>query len=99
MSLSLHTRTAITNLVRHIAGPLPVRIYIFGSQARGAAGFGSDIDVAIERVDQKPLPPGLLTEIRDALDDSNIPERVDVVDWAVVSDGFRAAASRDAIQL
>lgn len=47
----------------------------------------SDIDIAILPEDQ--LPTGLLSDIRDALERSNILYTVELVDLSQVSDEFR----------
>jgi predicted nucleotidyltransferase len=56
----------------------PVEVYLFGSQATGQAGTISDIDVAVNPI--KPLPLGLLSRIRQELEESNVPYHVDLVD-------------------
>lgn len=53
-------------------------IFLFGSIARGDFRSTSDIDIAV--LPQKELPPGLLSELREELDDSLIPYRVELVD-------------------
>lgn len=71
------------------------RVYLFGSCARGDAHLLSDIDVAIEPLE--PLPPAMLAEIRDDLDESTVPYFVDVVDLSDVKPEFRARIERDGI--
>ena len=92
MALVETTRHTIRTVINTIAGSTKVHIYLFGSQARGDHRFGSDIDIGVERLDGKPLPPGLLTDIQDAVQDSNLVERVDVVDCAKVSKRFHDKA-------
>lgn len=43
----------------------PARVYLFGSRARGEAARMSDINVAV--LPLQPLPPGLLSLIREEL--------------------------------
>ena len=52
-----------------------VRIYLFGSWARGEERISSDIDLAIEGEDASEK----VMEVREALEESDIPYRVDVV--------------------
>ena len=59
-------------------GSHAARVWLFGSRARGDAGRASDIDVAV--LPEEPLPPGLLQEIRAALESSLILYPVDLVD-------------------
>jgi predicted nucleotidyltransferase len=53
-------------------------IFLFGSVARGDFRRTSDIDIAV--LPQKELPPGLLSELREELDESLIPYRVELID-------------------
>ena len=55
----------------------PVRIYLFGSWARGEAKRSSDVDIAIE---SKEYMSFLIGEFREALENSCIIYNVDVVD-------------------
>ena len=55
----------------------PVRIYLFGSWARGEAKRSSDVDIAIESKDDMSFRIG---EFREALENSCIIYNVDVVD-------------------
>jgi len=73
----------------------PASVYLFGSHARGDARPGSDIDVAI--LPAAPLPAPVLARIRDALEESRIPYRVDLVDLAGAEEDFVNSALRDAI--
>jgi predicted nucleotidyltransferase len=69
-----------------------VKIYLFGSMARGDAGRASDIDVAILPIDR--LPDSALSEIREELENSRIPYRVELVDLSKASDGFSSHVQR-----
>ena len=53
-------------------------LFLFGSQSTERAGRASDIDVGI--LPMAPLPKGLLSEIREELEESHIPYPVDLVD-------------------
>lgn len=74
----------------------PAEIYLFGSYARQTARPGSDIDVAIAAL--RPLPVGLLPSLREALEESTIPQRVDVVDLSTTSADFAAAVKEQGIK-
>ena len=62
-------------------------VVLFGSRASGTARVASDIDVAI--LPRRPLPAGALGRIREALEESHVPYRVDVVDLSTVDSAFR----------
>ena len=74
----------------------PAEIYLFGSYARQTARPGSDIDVGIAAL--RPLPVGLLPALREALEESTIPQRVDVVDLSTTSADFAAAVKGQGIK-
>ena len=71
---------------QHLAGR-QARVYLFGSWARGEARRYSDIDIAI--LADEPLPPGLLLDLQDALETSDVLYPVDLVDLAEVPASMR----------
>lgn len=71
-------------------------VWLFGSCARGDAGHLSDIDVAVEAA--MPLPAGLLARLREALEESTIPYRVEIVDLRDTDDRFREAVYAEGIR-
>jgi uncharacterized protein len=64
---------------------------VFGSRVRGAAQPYSDIDLAV--VADGPLEKSILSELRDAFAESDLPIQVDVVDWRAISENFRKIIS------
>jgi len=64
------------------------RAYLFGSAARGALRRTSDIDVGV--LSTRPLQPGTLAGIREALEESSVLCPVDLVDLSETDDGFRS---------
>jgi type I restriction enzyme S subunit len=62
-------------------------VWAFGSRVKGKAKPYSDLDLAI--ITQSPLPLGVLGALQDAFAESDLPWRVDVVDWACTSASFR----------
>ncbi len=70
-------------IVLETIGSEPVRAYMFGSRAIGTERPFSDIDIALEAADG-PVDPVLISDLREALEESDIPYESDVVDlyWA-----------------
>jgi predicted nucleotidyltransferase len=68
-------------------------VHLVGSWARGTQRATSDIDTAIES--SKPLPRALLASLREALEESTIPNRVDTVDLADADAALRDRVHRD----
>ena len=86
----------IRKIVRsHLKG-YKFQLYFFGSQAMNRSGRASDIDVAI--LPSSPLPPGLLSEVRQEFEESCIPHYVDLVDLSRVSPQFAQRVKQEGIR-
>lgn len=68
------------------------KTFIFGSRATGKLRHFSDFDLGI--LGQKKIPGHILEKIREDLENSSIPYKVDVVDFNKVSTEFRSLALR-----
>ncbi len=73
------------------------QVFIFGSRAIGTARTWSDIDIGI--LPTNPLPHGAIGNIKEELEESNIPYLVDVVDFSWVSDSFKKVALQKTLPL
>jgi len=73
----------------------PVTVYLFGSWARGEQRHSSDIDVAVDA--PAALPPGVMARVREALEESTVPYRVDVVELRTAPPEFRDRVRREGI--
>ena len=68
-------------------------IFLFGSYARGDFEQGSDIDIGVlgkEKIDLQ-----VIEKIKEAVDNSIIPNKVDIVDFYRVSEDFKKEAMKD----
>ncbi|MFN0071919.1 MAG: nucleotidyltransferase family protein [Chloroflexota bacterium] len=70
-------------------------VWAFGSRARGSAKTYSDLDLAV--ITDTSLALALSAKLADAFSESDLPYKVDVVDWATASDSFREIIQRDAV--
>ncbi len=59
----------------------------FGSRVTGKAKPYSDLDLVV--LADQPLTLACMASIKDAFDESDLPIRVDVVDWAATGAAFR----------
>lgn len=59
----------------------------FGSRVQWTAKDYSDLDLAV--VGSEPLSLGELRRLKEAFEESNLPIRVDVVDWQSLADWFK----------
>ncbi|NGZ28150.1 MAG: nucleotidyltransferase domain-containing protein [Magnetococcales bacterium] len=62
-------------------------VWAFGSRVKGTAREYSDLDLCV--ISDKPLDLGLQGDLLDDFAESDLPWKVDVVDWATTSDPFR----------
>ena len=62
-------------------------VLVFGSRATWTAKEYSDLDLAI--MGDEPLSLGEVSALDEALGESDLPFKVDIVEWARIDDGFR----------
>ena len=70
-------------------------VWAFGSRALFRAKKHSDLDLAI--LGEEALSLTILAGLRDAFAESDLPFRVDVVDWVMMGEGFRRIIERDRV--
>ncbi|MFO1225808.1 nucleotidyltransferase family protein [Roseateles sp.] len=99
MTTKAHARIVLTDaelatvrsiLDQHLPG---IPVWVFGSRAKGTAKPYSDLDLAL--LAPQPLSLQALAEIREAFDSSDLPMRVDLLDWASTAPGFRQLIEAD----
>jgi len=62
-------------------------VWVFGSRARHNPKPFSDLDLAV--INDVPLSMTQLADLSEAFSESDLPWKVDIVDWANTSDAFR----------
>lgn len=71
------------------------RVYLFGSQVRGTAKMSSDIDIAIDgSIEDMPYR---ISCLRETLEESSFPWRVDVVDMHRAAANLRKRIEQEGI--
>lgn len=70
-------------------------VWVFGSRAIGNAKAFSDLDIAI--ISTQPLPLDVSASLRDDFSESDLPYKVDVVDWATTTASFRNIIARNRV--
>jgi type I restriction enzyme S subunit len=70
-------------------------VWAFGSRAKGQPKPYSDLDLAI--ISDARLPLNVSAGLADAFSESDLPWRVDLVDWATTSPSFRKIIERDKV--
>ncbi|MDO9003397.1 MAG: restriction endonuclease subunit S [Aquabacterium sp.] len=70
-------------------------VWAFGSRAKWTAKPYSDLDLAV--IGYQPLPLEVSAALADDFSESDLPWKVDVVDWATTSETFRKIIDRDKV--
>ncbi|HQT65422.1 MAG: hypothetical protein B7Z75_13195 [Acidocella sp. 20-57-95] len=68
-------------------------VWAFGSRAKGTAKAFSDLDLAI--IAEARLPNGVTAAMADDFTESDLPWKVDIVEWATTSAAFREIIAGD----
>lgn len=71
-------------LRRHVPG---FDVWAFGSRATGTAKPYSDLDLAV--IGDRPLPLSVRAALAEAFSQSDLPWKVDIVDWATTGEPLR----------
>jgi len=70
-------------------------VWAFGSRAKWTAKEYSDLDLAI--ITDNPLSLDVSASLSDDFGESDLPWKVDVVDWATTSESFRKIIEQDKV--
>lgn len=73
--------------------PAGTAIWAFGSRVNGRARRYSDLDLAIDAGRRLTIDETAI--LREAFDESDLPYRVDVVDWQAIGAEFRSLIAAD----
>ena len=76
-------------LQRHVPG---CEVRVFGSRVGPKAKKYSDLDLAI--IGKEKIPSHVLAALKEDFQESDLPFRVDVLDWHVVSEEFKAVIAK-----
>lgn len=64
-----------------------LEVWAFGSRVKGNAKPYSDLDLAV--ITREPLSLQTHADLVDAFSESDLPWKVDIVDWALVAEPFK----------
>ncbi len=82
-------------LQRHL--PQQATVWVFGSRAKGTAKKYSDLDLLIDL--GKPISIKLMADLASDFEECDLPYKVDIVDWAAISESFRERINSERIAL
>jgi type I restriction enzyme S subunit len=77
-------------LARHVP---QYEVWAFGSRTKGTARKYSDLDLVI--ITEQPMGLSLRAAISDDFAESDLPIKVDVVDWATTSAAFQQIIEKE----
>lgn len=86
-------------IIRAILARLVPRasVRLYGSRVAGGARPHSDLDLVVDA--GSPLDLGVLGDLREAFQESDLPFRVDLLDWHRASPSFRRAIQHETVPL
>lgn len=87
-----HWKIVRDTLQKHVP---KYEVWAFGSRAKKTAKKHSDLDLCI-KADQ-PLDFKARAKLEEDFGESDLPWKVDVVDWATTSESFRQIIERDKV--
>lgn len=70
-------------------------VWAFGSRVKGTTKKTADLDLAI--ISEKSLPLTQYSELTDAFDESSLPFKIDIVDWAEAGPEFRQIIAQNKV--
>ena len=88
---------AIVRAILHDHLPPDAKAFVFGSRAHGGARRYSDLDLALEW--DRPLGLPLIGAIAEALSESDLPFKVDILDVTTIDPSFRICIAKDWVPL
>lgn len=74
----------------------PIEIILFGSRAEGRSNSTSDYDIALKAAGQ--IPVQIISAIKEKLEESNIPYKIDIVDYRSISLALQATIDKGGIK-
>ena len=90
-----HRRLVLKILRAHLPGN--TKAWVFGSRATGRARRYSDLDLAIDAGRRLTLDE--TARLSEAFSESDLPYRVDLVDWHDINDHWRLTIVADRVAL
>lgn len=72
-------------------------VLVFGSRVKNTAKKFSDLDLAI--ITDRPLDVPTYTDLKEAFSHSDLPFKVDLVDWSLISEDFKKIIQEQSIEV
>lgn len=82
-------------ILNDILKKYPYHFYAFGSRVKGNNRKYSDLDICYK----EEIPPNIITEIKEQLEESNLPFRTDLVLWDNLPNSYRELIKDELVPL
>ncbi len=69
-----------------------IEVRAFGSRVNGSAKPHSDLDIAL--MTSSPLSPSSMAQLKATFSESDLPFKMDVLDWQTISSAFKDLISQ-----
>ncbi len=99
MKTPLHIRSDHLTIVQHILDkhlPPSTTVWFFGSRVKGNVKKYSDLDLAID-ANGKTLPSDIMIDLAADFEESDLPFKVDILDWNTISESFKETIKNDRV--
>lgn len=80
-------------IIKSIFSKYPYKFYAFGSRAKGTAGKYSDLDLCY----QEEIPWNILSHIQEDFEESDLPFKIDLVNWKHMDSNFLKLIEKDLV--
>ncbi|KLL04387.1 MAG: hypothetical protein MRERV_24c006 [Mycoplasmataceae bacterium RV_VA103A] len=80
-------------ILKQVLAKYPYHFYAYGSRVKGTARKFSDLDLCY----QEDIPQEVVYQIKEELEESNLPFFVELVDWKRMSKEFREMIKGDLV--
>jgi uncharacterized protein len=68
--------------------PMNIEVWAYGSRVNGKAHEGSDLDLVIRTPSLQKMPIDVYLDLKEKIQESNIPIVVELFDWARLPESF-----------
>jgi predicted nucleotidyltransferase len=89
----LHIEPRHYRIIKAILSKYPYSFYVFGSRVKGNPQPLSDLDLCY----MNTIPPEIINQLAEDFEESDLPYKVDLVNWHAISDEFKNTIKDDLI--
>ena len=89
----IHMELRHWHIVQEILKKYPYDFYVFGSRVKGTERKLSDLDICFKEA----IPWNVRSHIDEDFEESDLPFKVDVVDWNMCDEEFRKKIAPDLV--